>query len=430
MGRGAPCRPLGGSGLGSLLGTLLPGIGEICRPGVRIQGRVQAGGFPPLFRGAGLSSQSIGVSRKFVPNYRVFEMGPKDQTVVSIRVEETLGYDLPVARIVLDNSANGCLHRFDSAAFTREQLAFEVFLGYLDGGLVNHGKYFVQRPKFVYGGQSANRIEVVGYGEGVKLGMVERQDVYKKVRDSDIAERIADRNGFEADVDETDTVHEQVIQANESDFQFLSKRAMLHGFICAVADGVLRFQAPRPCETGIRIQCGPPQETGMAHVAVRSRTFQRGARFRMAQVDPVTGEEFDVTSSESSTEVERSLQRRRPPQDLSALSVVGRPERIIANIGHEQRRTDLQRQVDRMAEANRYVVAGVVETLGLEEVKPNTIIALEGIGRSSGKYFVTRATHTIDQNGYRTRMDVVRTANQEVQATTEVQLQSAGTVVL
>ena len=152
----------------------------------------------------------------------------------------------------------------------------------------------------------------------------------------------------------------------------------------------------------------------------------------MAQVDPISGEEFDVVSSETQTELERNLRPERRPSDLTGIAQVGRVERFITDIGHSQRRNEIQSQVDRMGEANRFVVAGTVETLGLPEIVPNTIVTLEELGRSSGKYFVTRAVHTIDkQNGFRTRLDVVRTANQEIVAgSAEVDVPSAGTVAL
>lgn len=393
MGRGAPCRPIGGSGAGSSTTPIDPNTGRLCGAGAA--GSLNFTGIrtPPT---QSLSGGGDGPAYA-APDFDVLGLRPSDGLVKEIRVEETSGFDLPLCRIRLGNVDKA----LSSTLLAREQSSFQLRLGWTNPGLQAHGTYVVQRPRFRFEGSGGGRaeVEIVAYGEQVKLAATERREVYRRMRDSDIAQRIAERHGFSADVDRTDPVHDQVIQANESDAKFLARRAKLHGFLVMVEDGVLKFHQPRPCESGIRLTCLETEASIENFLSFRaqSRTFMRGLRLRISQVNPITKEEFDVVSGERPTDVQRSLGLDNWEE---LVTVDGeRPERFIVNEGHEQRREQLREQVDRMAEATRYVVEGKGSAVGLETVRPQQIITMDGIERSSGRYITTRVTHRISAEG-------------------------------
>jgi phage protein D len=367
----------------------------------------------------------------------VMGLTPRDGLIKSVYVEETCGFELPLCRVVIGNVGK----QLSSTILAKEQSTFRVQIGWKNPGLQDHGVYIVQRPKFRFNATGNTDIEIVGYGEAVKLGMTERRQVYKKMRDSEIAEMIAARNGFEADVDRTDLVHDQVIQANESDYKFLAKRAKLYGFLLSVENGVLRFQSPRPCDSGIRLTC---LEAGninnIINFNVRSRTFMRAARLNISQIDPITKEEFTIDDTDSSDSLQRSLGFSNW-EDLVTVDGVGRPQRFITNEGHEQRRALLKNQISRMAESQRYVISGSGTALGLETLYPKQLITMSNVGRSDGKYFVTRTMHNISTgpNGaYTTKFEVVRAGAGELDNEAgigefepeTVELESEGTVTL
>jgi phage protein D len=368
----------------------------------------------------------------------IMGLTPRDGIIKSIYLEETCGFELPVCKLVIGNIRKG----LSSTILAKEQSSFRVQIGWRNPGLQDHGVYIVQRPKFRFAsGTRDTDIEIVAYGEAVKLGATERRQVYKKMRDSDIAEMIAARNGFEADVDRTSLVHDQVIQANESDYKFLAKRAKLHGFLLSVENGVMRFQRPRPCDSGIRLTCLEPNSiNNFIDFSVRSRTFMRAARLNISQIDPVTKEEFTVDDTDAVDPLQRGLGLTNW-EDLVSIDGVGRPQRFITNEGHEQRRSLWLDQISRMAESQRYVISGMGSALGMETLRPKDLITMAGVGRSDGKYFVTRTMHSISaggNGGYRTRFEVVRAGAGELNneagvgglVPQEVELESEGTVAL
>lgn len=420
MGRGASCFPIGGSGLGKYLAPVIPNAG--------FRGAIPVAGSRSLARPAAVSNR---VPLKFSPKFSVLGFTPENGVVRDIYLEETIGFEVPYAKITLFNGDA----RMSSTILAKEQSTFNVTLGFDNPGVVDHGKFIVQRPTFKFTGKESV-VEVIGYGEAIKLGNTERREVYQKMSDSDIAGIIAGRNGFGIDSDTTTPVLDQVLQANESDWRFLARRAKLYGYMLYVENSILHFHRPRPEESGITLtQMDLSANLGnMKDFTVRSRTFMRSLKITMTQIDPVTKEEIQVDSTEVPDEVQTVLDYKNW-KDLATIQDIGQSVRFITGEGHQQKRTLLQNQVSRMAQASRYVIAGHGLSIGLESLRPNQFITIEGVGRSSGKYYVTGVIHQMNADGrglgagYNVRFDVVRAgAGANTGLKTPVEPQSAGTV--
>lgn len=162
----------------------------------------------------------------------------------------------------------------------------------------------------------------------------------------------------------------------------------------------------------------------------------RGLKLKFSQIDPLTKEEYQVESSEEADPLQMMMEHQNW-KDLVSIPGIGQPERFITNEGHEQFRPEMKRQIDRMAQSTRYVIAGVGTSRGMEAIHAKDFITVEGIGRSSGRYFVTRAIHQINSGdgglggGYKTRFEVVRAGAGELSGKgTTVAPQSAGSVSL
>lgn len=420
MGRGAPCFPISGRGVGLPIVPVLPGIGLI--------GQIPVKGSASL---ASPVSRTSNIPYKFTPNFNVLGFTPKSGFVREIILESTFGFMIPMVKIILNNVNK----RLSSSILSKEQSTFNVMLGYDNPGMVNHGSFILQRPKFRFGhGSTPLTLELVGYGEAVKLGATERRQTYQKMSDYDIAGIIAGRNGFGVDADTTSPTHDQVIQANESDWKFLERRAKLYGFMLYVDNGVLHFHRPRPEDSGISLTYLETDQTGnLQDFTVHSRTFMRGLKLRITQIDPVTKQEIQVDSTEAPDEVQ-SVMEYQNWANLTTIPGIGQPERFITNEGHEQKMSLLQNQVLRMSQASRYVIAGSGVCLGLESLKANQILNISGVGRSSGRYYVTSVQHHLgagDNQGYKVRFEVVRAGNEVPSGGgTTVEPQSAGTVSL
>lgn len=416
MGRGAPCFPIRGMGEG------LPVL--VVQPAAGLIGLLPVVGSTVLGKKIGDRADTY----RSTPNFNILGFTATSGIVKGIFLDEVAGFSASVIRIVLNNYNN----RWGKTALAKEQSSFKATFGYDNPGQFSHGTFVVQKPQFRYeAGEGPATVEIVGYGESVKLGATERREIYRKKSDSNIAEQIAARNGFGADIETTTPVYDQVIQANESDWKFLERRAKLYGYMLYVEDSVLHFHRVRPRESGISV-AGGDIPGALQSFTAQSRTFMRGLSLTMTQIDPVTKDEISVQSTEAPDDLQARLDYKNWV-DMVSIKGVGQPKRFIVGEGHKQTTPELTNMIDQMAKASRYVIMGSGVLHGIESLRANDIIEVNGIGRSSGKYYVTRALHSIDSGeggGYRVKFEVVR-AGAGILTTpgrTTVEPQSAGTV--
>jgi hypothetical protein len=326
--------------------------------------------------------------------------------VEQVLVEESCGV-IPVARVVLYNER---LRLTDDALF-REGNRMTIRTGYPLTGLEKRGTFILAAPRFAFRKGKEPTITLTAYGEQILLAREQKRRVFKKRRDSDIAEEIAGEHGFAADVERTDPVHEQVAQMNETDAQLLLKRARLHGYELSVRDGTLHFHPPRFEDSGVQILYDKGEKSGLGKLDVTARTHLMGAEFRASQIDPLKKEVFDLASREVPDPITKEVQgRSREPLVMARelASVDGRqPVIFLTGEGHEQTREQVERQNEAYSQHTRWLVEGEGEAIGLEKVRAGTMIEILGIGRIGGWYLITAARHDISA-GYRLVFSVRR----------------------
>lgn len=326
--------------------------------------------------------------------------------VEQVLVEESCGV-IPVARVVLHNER---LRLTDDALF-REGNRMVIRTGYASTGLEKRGTFILSAPRYAFRKGKEPTITLTAYGEQLLLARAQKRRVFKRRRDSDIAEEIAGEHGFGADVERTDPVHEQVSQMNETDMQFLLKRARLHGYEVGVRDGTLHFHPPRFEDAGVQIIYDKGEKSGLGKLDVTARTHLMGAELRASQIDPLKKEVFDLASREEPDPITKEVEgRSRQPLVMARelASVDGKqPVLFLTGEGHEQTREQLERQNEAYSQHTRWLVEGEGEAIGLEKVRAGTMIEILGIGRIGGWYLITAARHDISA-GYRLVFSVRR----------------------
>jgi Bacteriophage probable baseplate hub protein len=120
----------------------------------------------------------------------------------------------------------------------------EIKLGYV-GQLKTVCKAEVKTLEVVLTPEGPTRLLVAGFDKGQGLTKGTLTKTYKNVKDSDLARQVAQRNGLTADVDDSQVVHEYVIQSNLSDYDFLMQRAVIAGYRFNIDDKKLTFKKPQ-----------------------------------------------------------------------------------------------------------------------------------------------------------------------------------------
>lgn len=241
--------------------------------------------------------------------------------------------------------------------------------------------------------------------EGEEVKYVGRQDWQ-------IAEAVAVRNGLRAEVTREGPVHDEVVQKNQDDAQFLMERAKRIDFDCYIhtdpktEQSVLRFMRPTDERAGPRARTYPlawgeslisfsPTLTISRQVA---KMTVRGWNNRTKQAIVYTADRKDLEGGEGSMAgpqaAERALNGR---QDV----VVDAP---VASLDEAR-----ELAISLLRERAYEFITGSGETIGMPELRPGDNLDLQGLGRRfSGLYYVKRVEHQIGSGGFTTRFDVRR----------------------
>jgi phage protein D len=158
----------------------------------------------------------------------------------------------------------------------------EIKLGYV-GQLGTVCKAVVQSLEVVLTPDGPARLVVAGLDKGHSFGRGTVTKTYQDVKDSDLAQQIAQRNGLTADVDDTKVVHEFVFQNNLSDYDFLLQRATLAGFRFQVDGTKLSFKKPRVSEPA---SAKLTWRENVGRLAVEVNTYDQVSKFSTVGWDP------------------------------------------------------------------------------------------------------------------------------------------------
>ncbi len=222
---------------------------------------------------------------------------------------------------------------------------------------------------------------------------------FVKMRDSDIASQIATNAGLSPKVIQSQYQHEYLMQANQSDLQFLQARSQQIGYELFLEDKTLVFQPlQEDSETRFIFDMG-------------NDLLEFQPRLSLAgQVSKTTVSTWDVNQKKAAF-------KTYPPPNFSTESsgaflanrAFGAAETVIVDrsVAVQEAESIAQAQADQI---NLNLITGEGTCLGKPKLKPGQKVQLKGLGQQfSGQYFVTAVTHRYDGvEGYFTDFKVKR----------------------
>jgi phage protein D/phage baseplate assembly protein gpV len=225
---------------------------------------------------------------------------------------------------------------------------------------------------------------------------------FQNVTDGDVAEKFAKEAGLQADVDPTRQVHAYLFQHNETNLEFLRRRAAADGYLCYVDGKKLCFKKMKHASTPVALDWGAT----LTEFRLRMTTLSQVSRVTARGWDPKAKRE--IVSEVSKGDGMRSIGESKSGGAMSKEAFQIDAALLVANEPiHEQLGAD---QVAK-AVANRFAER-FIEAEGSCAGNPNVIagasVKVESIGkRFSGEYFVTAATHRFTHHdGYTTQFSI------------------------
>ena len=247
---------------------------------------------------------------------------------------------------------------------------------------------------------------VRGYDRRHRLQKGRKTRTFVEQTDSDIATQIASEARLSVEAISSSVVHDYVIQANQTDLEFLRERARRIHYEVFVADETLHF---RPVQN---------DQSEVLTLTIGDHLLEFYPRLSMTRQvadvvvlgwNPLDKREI-VGIPEFGFESAQMGGKRSGPQINRE---VGRTRDVVSM---QSPRT--QAEADQMAQAalNQKALAlieGEGVCLGRTDIRAGKVIKIADVGqRFSGKYYVTTAVHNYTaQGGYRTQFQVRRNSS-------------------
>jgi phage protein D len=300
----------------------------------------------------------------------------------------------------------------DDATLFAEGASVVVKMGYVDKTkTVFDGEVTALTPSFRADGPSTVRVDGMSRLHWLDRGSKVR--TFQDATDSEIVEQVANEAQLTPDVESTDTKHAYVVQRNQTDLAFVLERARSVRYEVATEGKKLVFRkAKEGAAKSYTLVWGNPQEAIASDDALPLRSFAPrldGRRARSAVIvrgqDPATGEPIEERAA--SGDEDATMDGADSAADLSA-SRFGAPELVIADrpvASADEARAVARAEFNRLA---RRLVTGHGVSIGVADLRSGSVVDLRGIGRYSGPYYVTTATHRISTRGYETTFEVER----------------------
>lgn len=344
----------------------------------------------------------------FAPRFELKVSGEdvarKGMEIVSVTVDNAL--DAPDQASFTVSNAFDMVKRetrwFDQEIMVGKEL--EVRLGYSDRlegifiGLITSVKI-----SFPAGGMP--QLEVTAFDLSHSMTKNKKSFSWEKKKDSDIASSLATQYKLTPRVEDTNIQHVTISQDNQSDFEFLKKRAEENSFEFFVFERTLFFRMPAYQEKNpiVDLEWGKTLLSFSPEVNIADQVEEVEVR----GWDPKAKKEI-VGKAKSGDEQGRD-QGRKSGSELTKGSTSEKTVQRVRRPVHTQEEADkLARSIlTRMAEG---LVTGSGECLGLPELQAGKNVQLKGLGKKFSKtYYVEKTNHNVSSSGYRTTFNIKET---------------------
>ena len=341
---------------------------------------------------------------KVVPEGGAAERVDLSDRVLSFAYEDA---EKTADRLVLTVD-NWDLRNFDDPVWKKGNL-LEVSWGY-PGEMAPAREVVIQK---VTGFQTLN---VEAHAKSVLMNKVARCRTFENVKRSDIAQQVAQENGYGADlqdIEDTGEVLPVVTQARMTDAQFLRRLAGKEGFEFYVDFDGLHFHARRLGQRPVRAfrWFTAPEVGEVLSLNIENDVTAKPGAVGVRGRDPLTRKDIDEKGSNEKTtrdSLAPVLEIVDPETGATHMEKRNASEEVRpsaeASAGTARREADA-----RYRRAQQTTVELTATVLGDPSLLAKTVVEFQGIGqRLSGKYYVKEARHRIDGSGYVVELKCLR----------------------
>lgn len=323
------------------------------------------------------------------------------QSVASVKVLQDIGAAGSVALAI--NAPKDEIYAWLDDAKVDEGSPIEVEMGTTQRrGLVFAGE--ITGLDISFSGRLAVSLSLRGYDGRHRMMRARSPRSYERVKDSDIALQIGRKHGLQVRATVTKIVHPYLLQAEQSDLEFLKQRAAANGFEVVVIGKTLHF---RPCQHKSPPSLRLSAETDLLdfHAAVTS--MNQATEVQVGGWDVVNKKA--IVGKASSSSLGRGSGPVRSKDVFGPAPITGGEFPVASQAEAEARAAS---QLQDLALAH---VSAEATVHGDSAIEAGMVVEIRDVGsRFSGNYYVTSAGHDFELVGsrrYETRLTMRRAAS-------------------
>jgi phage protein D len=224
---------------------------------------------------------------------------------------------------------------------------------------------------------------------------------FQNVTDSDIVKKIAGEEGISVGtIEDAGLTYEYLFQENQSNLEFLRKRAERLGFELFVRDGKLNFQKPKKAESltlkwlqdlhSFRVRVNSAEQVKEVEVRAWDYKEKKAIVAKAQQEKTITQTQYGKGSSTS------SQFQKKPTNPIEI--IVDRP-------------VSSPKEADAIAQSicdelgGKFICADA-KGEGNSKIRPGQVIQLTNMGKYDGEYYVTDTRHTYYERVYTTEFSI------------------------
>lgn len=228
--------------------------------------------------------------------------------------------------------------------------------------------------------------------EAVKMTLSRNSKYFYDSTDSEIIEQLIGDHGLEKDVESMSFQHKELVQYDATDWDFMLMRAQANGKLCFIEDGKITVVKPDVSQSEV--------ETITFGATMLDFDAEIDARHQVKKISSYAWNHADQELLEiEAQDPSVSLNGNITSSDLSDVVNV---ENLQLRHGGALTDNELQNWADaKLLFQQLAKVRGRVKFQGIPNVKPNTILKLEGVGdRFNGKVYVSGVSHSISEGNW------------------------------
>lgn len=243
-------------------------------------------------------------------------------------------------------------------------------------------------------------LTVSGYDKLYPLRLNRTSRHWDKAKISDAITAVAGANALSANVQNTRTIEASLDQTQESDLAFIERMAELSGSIFYMRAGKFYFGPRSSRSPALDIPWGQ----GLERFSPSANLADQVSAVEVHGWSAIEAKAV-VGKAKRGDEKGRDGQRKSGG-DWLATALGGGPTIEVSAPVRDLAEADARALAILEARAHNFVT-GEGECIGVPTIVPDTRLTLSGLGRVFSKsYYVSEATHRLDENGYHTRFAV------------------------